>query len=711
MWVDSSLSRSFKKWCLTGFTGLIAAAAGCAAGCAKSTQTREPARPTHILLITVDTLRADALGAYGHRDAATPRLDRLASAGVRFDRAHAHNVVTLPSHANILSGRYPIDHGVRDNAGFRFPASMETAATILKARGYHTGAFVSAFPLDSRFGLARGFDEYDDRFVDATPRPAFLEQERKGTETVARALKWRQAQGSEPTFCWVHVYEPHFPYRAPEPFASQFRNDPYQGEVAAVDAELAPLLDPILDGGADARTLVIVTADHGESLGEHGEATHGVFAYESTLRVPLIVYAPQLFGPRVVSSPARHVDILPTILDAVGMAIPKDLRGRSLLPAALGKADGRQEDSYFEALSGSLNRGWAPLTGVIRRTMKYIDLPIPELYDESSDPGDAHNVIEARPEQREALRAALVGFQRSEPSTSIEESPDTRDRLRSLGYVSGGGKVKTSFTAADDPKNLIALDTALQEILGKYMNGDLQGALAGARDFARAHPQMPLAFLELGHLERESGHLEPAIGAMRTALKLRPESAETAAILGAYLTQANRSQEAVAVLQPFAARNEPALEVLVTLAIAQARSGLPDQALATLERARRQAPNHAMLLVDVGTVNMMAGRSDDARRAFEEAIAQQPGTARAHSSLAALDAEGGRSDAALSEWRKAIAIDPAEYGPLFATGVSLARAGRTADARAHLDLFTSSAPADRYGPQIAQARAWLSRQR
>jgi arylsulfatase A-like enzyme len=353
-------------------------------GCSKSPLSVPPQRPTHVLLITVDTLRADAIGAYGDKGGATPHLDRLAAAGVRFDRAHAHNVVTLPSHANILSGRYPIDHGVRDNAGFRFPASLDTAATILKSRGYRTGAFISAFPLDSRFGLARGFDVYDDGFVDATPRPAFLEQERKGSETVGRAVKWRQAQGSEPTFSWVHVYEPHFPYRPPEPFAARFRSDPYEGEVAAVDAELAPLIDPILDAGPDARTLVIVTADHGESLGEHGEATHGIFAYEATLRVPLIVYAPQLLGPRVVSSLARHVDVLPTILDAVGVDIPTDLRGQSLLPVARGEPDKIEVDSYFEALSASLNRGWAPLTGIMRGTLKYIDLPVPELYDEAA---------------------------------------------------------------------------------------------------------------------------------------------------------------------------------------------------------------------------------------------------------------------------------------------------------------------------------------
>jgi arylsulfatase A-like enzyme/Flp pilus assembly protein TadD len=679
-------------------------------GCSKSPLSVPPQRPTHVLLITVDTLRADAIGAYGDKGGATPHLDRLAAAGVRFDRAHAHNVVTLPSHANILSGRYPIDHGVRDNAGFRFPASLDTAATILKSRGYRTGAFISAFPLDSRFGLARGFDVYDDGFVDATPRPAFLEQERKGSETVGRAVKWRQAQGSEPTFSWVHVYEPHFPYRPPEPFAARFRSDPYEGEVAAVDAELAPLIDPILDAGPDARTLVIVTADHGESLGEHGEATHGIFAYEATLRAPLIVYAPQLLGPRVVSSLARHVDVLPTILDAVGVDIPTDLRGQSLLPVARGEPDKIEVDSYFEALSASLNRGWAPLTGIMRGTLKYIDLPVPELYDEAADPGDTHNVIDARTDQRDALRAALMQFQRR-TAASVEETADTRERLRSLGYASGGATPRASFTAADDPKNLISLDTHLQNIVGKYMNGDVAGALTDARSFARAHPRMPLAFMELGHLERESGNMDAAIGAMRRALRLRPGSADTAALLGAYLTQANKAQDAVAVLQPFAAQSDPELEVLVALAIAQARTGQPDAALETLSRAREQAPNNAMVLVDVGTVNMMAGRRDAARRAFEEAVAQQPDTARAYSSLAALDAEAGRTDAALAGWRRAVALDPAEYGPLFATGVSLARAGRAADARAYLDLFTSSAPADRYGPQIAQARAWLSRQR
>src|SRR5207302_11012599 len=240
----------------------------------------------------------------------------------------------------------------------------------LKARGRRTGAFVSAFPLDVRFGLGRGFDVYDDRYGKSVERRAFREPERAGTATVAAALQWLNQQSNQQFaisnlqwFAWVHLYEPHFPYAPPEPFATRFRGDPYLGEVSAADAALAPLLAPILESGAAGRTLVIVTGDHGEALGDHSELTHGLFAYESTLRVPLIVYQPRLFKPRVVDDPVRYVDVLPTVLDALGAAVPQGLDGASLLPlAATGHA--APQPSYFEALSASLNRGWAPLVGV-----------------------------------------------------------------------------------------------------------------------------------------------------------------------------------------------------------------------------------------------------------------------------------------------------------------------------------------------------------
>ena len=256
-----------------------------------------------VLLITIDTLRADALGGYGNTKVETPWIDRLAAQGVRFEQAHAQSVVTLPSHANILSGLYPLDHGIRDNAGFRFPAGKDTLATPLKARGYRTGAFVSAFPLDSRFGLDRGFDVYDDRFTNVDTHTAFVIEERRGSETVSVARQWIAAQGEGPFFCWVHLYDPHFPYDPPQPFDSRFAGDLYHGEVSAADAALGPLPEPLLRDGRTGHTLVVLTSDHGESLGEHGERTHGIFVYEATLHVPLILFAPRLFGPRVVPEP------------------------------------------------------------------------------------------------------------------------------------------------------------------------------------------------------------------------------------------------------------------------------------------------------------------------------------------------------------------------------------------------------------------------
>ena len=664
-----------------------------------------------MLLITIDTLRADALGAYGHAAAATPRIDRLAAGGIRFTEAHAHNVITLASHANILSGRYPIDHGVRDNAGFRFPAAMPTLATLLHDRGYATGAFVSAFPLDGRFGLTRGFDEYDDRFVGSTPRPALLEQERKGVETIGRAVTWVQAQGDRPTFCFVHLYEPHFPYDPPEPYASRFRQSPYDGEVATADAALAPLLDPILAAGRDGRTLVVLTSDHGESLGEHGEATHGIFAYEATLRVPLIVYAPGWLEPRVVSEPARHVDILPTILDVLGMPIPDGLRGASLVPIARGEHPAADRDTYFEALSGLLNRGWAPVTGVIHHGTKFIDLPIAELYDLPADPGERHNLADAQAQRRDAMRGLLAPFAGTAAvNRAVAESSDARERLRSLGYASGGPvRPRTHFTADDDPKRLIASDTELQAIVGRYLSGDLPGALQSARAFAQAHPANAVALMHLAQLERESGHLPDAIAAMRRAMSLAPGNVTTAAMLGSYLTQDGRPEAAVAVLQPLATGPDPDVDVLVALGLAQARQGQFDAALATLARARDTAPHNAMLLVDAGTISMMAGRTADARQAFTTAIAESPSLARAHSSLGVIEADAGRPDVAIASWRTAVSLDPTEYERLFTIGVSFARAGNAAKARPYLTFAAQFAAPGRYEQQAAQARAWLAR--
>jgi arylsulfatase A-like enzyme/Flp pilus assembly protein TadD len=667
------------------------------------------ASPTlNVLLITIDTLRADALAAYGNRQVVAPEIERLAAAGVRFAGAHAHNVVTLPSHANILSGLYPQDHGVRDNAGFRFPAAPPTLATLLKARGYATAAFVSAFPLASRFGLARGFDVYDDRFVDAAPRPPMLEQERRGTETVALARQWLDAHAAGPAFCWVHLYEPHAPYAPPEPFASRFPGDPYLGEVAAADRALEPLLGPILDAGAGGHTLVVLTSDHGEALGDHGEATHGVFAYESTLRVPLVLYLPARLPPRTVTAAARHVDVLPTILDAIGAAAPTPLRGASLLPAARGETGDPHAVTYFESLSPALNRGWAPLRGVIRDGVKYIDLPLPELYDLDADPGEARNTVAARPADAQAFHRLLESPSLAAAmAVRIVERGDARARLDALGYASGTAAARARYTEQDDPKRLIGVDSRLQEVVHLYTSGDRSRALAGARALVRDQPAMRVAWMTLAQVQHDTGDLDGGIASLRRARALGPPDPQTSALLGAYLMERGSTAEAIALLSPLAAAPDPDEQVLVGLALAQARAGHAGDAVATLERARAADPDNAMLLVDLGTVRLMANQRDEARRAFEAAAAGNPALARAHSSLAAMAAEEGRAVEALAHWRAAAQIDPAEYDRAFALGISFAKAGRTAAARACLRFVADSAPSPSYQRQIDAARGWL----
>ena len=670
---------------------------------------RDPA--LSILLVSVDTLRADALGSYGRAEAATPWADRLAAEGVRFETAHAHNVVTLPSHANLLSGQYPLRHGVRDNTGFRFPPDPPTLASILREKGWRTGAFVSAFPLDSRFGLDRGFEVYDDRLGGAETSAAFLVPERRGEETVGAALRWIESVRGRRVFAFVHLYEPHFPYEPPEPFAARFAGAPYQGEVAATDAALGPLLAPILEAGAAARTLVVFTSDHGESLGEHGEATHGVFAYEATLRVPLVLWAPGLFAPRVVGTPVRHVDVLPTLLDAAGLEVPAGLPGRSLLPLIAGR-DAPAPESYLEALSSSLNRGWAPLYGAIHEGLKYVDLPRPELYDLREDPGETTNLAAARPRDLERMRALLARLRADDVGVGarVQEEEATLARLRALGYVAGGGVApKERYTEDDDPKTLIEIDTRVRDVVTLFRAGDYDGAIALCQETIRRRPDMPLSYLQLAYLERRRGRLDAAVLATRKAVDLRPLDAEGISLHAVYLTEAGRPAEALAFLEPYARNVAPDLDVLTALGMAQARTGRREEALATFARARELDPSNAMVLVNAGTVHLMAGDRVRARQAFEAALDLDEGVARAHNSLGVIAAGEGRLPEAIARWQKAAALDPGDYQTLFNLGATLRRMGREAEARPYLEGYLRAAPVALEARDIARVRAWLAR--
>jgi choline-sulfatase len=663
----------------------------------------KPPRPD-IVLITIDTLRADALGFAGNRRTRTPVLDRLAASGRVFPDAHAHNVATLPSHTNILTGLYPYQHGVRDNSGFRLAGSVPSLATVLRAAGYATGAFVSGFTLDSQFGLGHGFDVYDDRTSRGSETEGFAGAERRGDEVVGAALTWWREQKRRPRFLWVHLFDPHAPYAPPEPFASRFAGDPYLGEVAATDAFLAPLLRPFLDGAA-AAPFVVVTADHGEALGEHGEMTHGLFAYEATLKVPLVLWGPGVAPGRDLR-PARHVDIFPTVLQAAGVAAPASTRfgaypGRSLLSPA-----GRvPADSYFEALSATFNRGWAPLRGILSQGRKYIALPLPEVYDLQRDPQERHNLASA---ERAAARKAFASLPLESvwPPLRGGTQLEVAARLESLGYITASARTRTRYGPEDDPKTLIGLDRKMHEVSEHLARGQIEVAERLAREVVTQRPTMAYGQMMLAHCLLEGGHTQEALAAM---LEARRRGAATASLLrqlGLTLTGVGRTAEAIAVLQPLAAKGAP--QSLNAYALALSKAGRLQEAAATERRVLATDPGNARAHQQLGLIAMRQQRWNEARAELQEAVKANPRLPVAWNNLGVVLYELKQPEAAIQAWQTAIDLQPNLWDTLWNLGTKAAENGRPEQARAALQRFVAGAPRKQYGDEVRQAHRFLA---
>ncbi len=655
-----------------------------------------PDAERNVLLVTIDTLRADALGSYGG-GAATPNLDRLASGGARFEFAHGHAVVTLPSHASILSGRYPYGHGIRDNTGYRFDPSRPTIATLLKAHGFSTGAFIAGFPLDRRFGLGAGFDTYDDR-LDAASATDAGERERRADKVVASASNWIARQPGK-WFGWVHLYDPHASYAPPAAWAARYPASPYLGEVAWTDYALGPLFELLQSQPRD--TLIIVTADHGEGLGDHGEQTHGVFAYEAMLRVPLIIAEASgaagggLRGDTrgiTVASPARHVDLLPTVLDAAGIAglVPQQWDGASLLPVIAG---GTSEDrpSYFEAMTPAVTRGWAPLRGVIAGREKYIDLPIPELYDLAADPREAVNLATREAARAQVLFNVLRGFNVAPPNRAAAETPETLERLRSLGYIGGGvAQVREQYTEADDPKKLIELEQMLQRALEAQQQGRPDDAIRIYKDVIARRADTEDAYRKLAFVYWRQGKAADAIATLELALRNGVTQSEVRIKLGQYLAESGQPQRAIDLLAATAGSDPDAL---IALGNAYTLAGRPRDAVATYTKLLALDPENALAHENIGAAHLRAGDAAAAEQALRRAIALDPNLAGAHTALGVALASTGRRDEAIAAWTRAIALDPAELNALYNITVNLAEAGRLDEARAYGDRFLAAAPA------------------
>ena len=532
----------------------------------------------NVLLVTIDALRADRVS-----EKLTPALTALAARGARFERAYAHTPLTLPSHTSILTGLVPPAHGVRNN-GFRLDDTVVTIAELLSEAGYRTGGFVGASALDARFGLAQGFHEYDDRY-DAVQGGSGSTAFRRGAKPAAGVLSaaWTWiARQPEPWFAWAHLRDP---------LGSE--GGSYDAAVASADAALGAFLSSPAHQDVLRRTLIVVTGDHGESLGEHGERTHGVFAYEGTLRVPLIVAGPDVPQRSVTNFAVSHVNLAPTVLDLLGVT-GRAFDGQSLRPLMAGDPIDEQP-IYFEALDAALMRGGAPLTGVIAGGWKYIDLPIPELYNLAADPGERNNLAAAQPGRVTALRDVTVKARtrspRADPAVSLAE-PEARVRLRSLGYVGSASWRLGTSRVEDDPKRLLPLHLAYEGALARA-GTDPDGAIKQLRSVIEQRPDFAAAIDALGALLIGQGRPKDAIAVLSDARAGGLRHRVLAERLAAALLATKNPRAAVAVLEPVVEADDAGPDTRFLLARAFNAVGDVAEAVEQLKVALQLDPTFA----------------------------------------------------------------------------------------------------------------------
>jgi arylsulfatase A-like enzyme/tetratricopeptide (TPR) repeat protein len=723
----AAVRRPLAGWIVAGTLALVIIAAALLWWPRARPFVLEPQADRNVLLVTIDTLRADALSSYGG-PARTPNLDGLAAHGARFNFAHAHAVVTLPSHTTILTGRYPYEHGMRDNSGFRVKEGTPTLATRLKEIGFATGAFVGGFPLTKRFGLTPAFDAYDDQMPEMDGAISVSMPERPADVVVSRAVDWIGRQTGR-FFAWVHVFDPHSPYTPPDEYRAAYSAQPYYGEVAWVDQALGPLFDRLAT--VSRPTLVIVTADHGEGLGDHGELTHGMFAYEATLRVPLIIaevagakpQAPsrksQASTPTphavVIDTPVRQIDIAPTVLDSVGGPADQSLPGASLRDV-IRAGQGTDRPAYFESMTYNLVRGWAPLRGVLDGKNKFIDLPIPELYDLAADPGEVKNLAAGNADRVQVMTNLLRGYDVAPPSRPGPESAEVNAALRSLGYVTGSAPPRHSYTEADDPKRLVKVDQDLHAATELFRRGKVAEAIVMFESVIARRQDTADAYLQLAYAYWESGQPRAAIVTLEKALAAGAPDRDVRIQLGLYLAESGTdTNRAIKVLETLP---DDDVEALNGLGVAYGAAGRHQDAIRIFKRVLALDPTNGLAYQNMASMvlrNAQAARNvADRERGLKEAeaLARQaldadPDLAKAYTTLGVILAGTGRKTDAIETWKRAVALDGREFDALYNLTILLAEAGRGPEARAYAQRFVDTAPSELYRADIEQMRRYL----
>jgi arylsulfatase A-like enzyme/tetratricopeptide (TPR) repeat protein len=671
---------------------LVLLLAGFAVGCAG----RAP-EAQNVLLVSLDTTRADRLGSYGWSAARTPVLDAIAARGLRFTQARTVTPLTLPAHASLLTGTFPAWHGVRDNGGFYLGEEQVTWAETLQQKGFRTGAFVASFVLDGRWGTAQGFDRYFDDFDLSRHEGQGMDAvQRRGDAVVDQALRWLAEDRAKPFFAWVHLYDPHTPYEAPEPWRSQFpatASGAYDAEIAFMDAQVGRLIEALRADGRLDRTVVVAVGDHGESLGEHEEQAHGFFVYDATVHVPLLVAGPGITAA-VVDDPVRIVDVMPTALGALGVAAPAVVQGASLLQPA-----GRQGlVSLSESFFPRYHYGWSELTAVTDGRFKLVRAPRPELYDLHADPGETRDLagvntsrVAAMQRATDALLARVSGKAAAQGPQAVD--PETEERLRALGYV---GSSATARVLEDrpraDPKDRISLYNQLKLAGTDSAEGRLDAAVARVREALATDPEIVEGWTLLGNFLVKQERYEDAAEQYRRALALDPEhQGATFSLALTYkhrglLKEAETGFERARSLDP---RGGRAVFQLADLAMRRQDHA---RAEALLREALGRRVDRPAFQVKLGECLLEMQRAPEAEKVLREALAARPDVPGGQYNLAlAREAQGdpaGAAEAYAAELRR----DGKAHRAAFNLGKLLLRAGRARESAERFRASVDAAP-------------------
>jgi choline-sulfatase len=648
-------------------------------------------RPPNVLFITIDTLRADHLGCYGYAGAQTPRVDALARSGLRFETATTVVPLTLPAHSSLMTGTFPAWHGVRDNGGFYLGDDQVTLAEVLRAQGYRTGGFVGAFVLDRRWGIAQGFDRYFDdfdldKFADAASMDVI---QRPGAQVVDQALPWLRAEPERPFFAWVHLYDPHAPYEAPEPFHSRFPPTAigaYDAEIASADFQVGRLLDALSADGRLAETLVIVVGDHGEMLGEHGEQTHGFFIYEPATHIPMIMAGPGL-PARAVPDQVRLVDVMPTALRLLGVEPPKSVQGVSLLPLARGER--MSLIAHSESWYPRYHYGWSELRAVQDGRFKYVRAPRAELYDLEHDPSEAKDRSGDDPARQDALARALEEMEAKAKSAAAAPGPrpvdpETEERLAALGYVGGTvSRRNLEDRPRGDPKDKIGLYNLLKQAGSSSVEGRPDEAIARVRQALAADPEIVEAYMLLGNFLNKAKRPDEAIAAYRQALD--KDDAHEGALFSlalAYKDQ-GRLDEARVGFERARALDPRNGKVLWQLADLLLRKGEPGKAEAVVRDALARKVDEHRFLLKLGESQIEAKQYDEAEKSLLAALEKKPNLDTARFNLGLVYEEKGQTERAIASYQGELAQNPKAFRAAFNLAKLLQKTGRREEATSY----------------------------